>query len=146
MESWGYKSLQNDTALDWICEIEDEGFDVIKRLLDDIEEEENWDIIHEYKNSILIVLIADLICYLKGCGDVDTTNWINHPNSEIALKSKLKDEKDKFLDSEFVMKIFEMLSQITSNENELYKYWRKTPDYENWSTNIQQLSHNLSVL
>jgi len=133
MGAWGTGNFDNDTALDWVFELEETSDlslieETIKVVLDE-----------EYIDSDIgaeALMAIEAIARLKGEFGVedsyaeDLDNWVRSHKLDVT--------------NEWVEKAKNALDLIVSEKSELYELWEDTDDFEAWKNEIYALSARLN--
>ena len=132
MGAWGIGNLENDTALDWIYELEDsEDISLIQETIERVFDDEEIDsFVAEEALTAIEVLAA-----LKG-----NMKRGNDSNEEIALWVK---DHPINLPSALLAKARNALEFIASKNCELRDLWEETEDFEAWKKELDDLKSRL---
>jgi len=132
MGAWGTGNFDNDTALDWVFELEETNdLFLIAETLEAVFTEDYID--SDVGAEALIAIEA--IARLKGNFGVensyaeDLDNWIKSHKLEVS--------------DELIEKSKKALELIVSNKSELYELWEETEDFEAWKDEIINLKNRL---
>ena len=131
MGAWGIKTFDDDSACDWIYDLEEsEGTDFLEQSLNPKEEGGYLDL----EGDVAILCACELIhSILHGPRDgvpEDVVNWINN-NRGIDVTSLKKICVDK-------------INRLLSDKSELNELWAENEDeYDNWKNNVLELREAL---
>lgn len=132
MGTWGYKSFENDAAMDWIYELEEsEDDELIKECLQDT------------LNSSDECLDAEVCCCAIASAEIVAAYKSNLP-------TELPEEvsawlTDNSLDNiEDLSDMSEKALKLILKKSELKELWEETEDYKNWENDIKDLIKRVS--
>jgi len=167
--AWGVKAFENDTALDWISELEDEKdlLIVVEKFLDLYRENnKKKNIVIEDDLSWEVLAAAEIVAaLLRAPGDSlppSMAKWLNKKTYDRGLVSYFKDvmsadETDKSTWKEMTNehKWNEILSRLSEcakelidiilEKSELKEHWESSDNYENWLNEINNLKNRCSI-
>ena len=131
MGAWGIGNFDNDTALDWVMELEGEkDLTLVKQTLDAIDEE--YVDASEAEEALVAI---ETIARLKGNFGEENSyaeeldNWVKaHPMD---------------IDNILIDKAKKVLRLIFSEKSELYELWEETDEFEAWKNEIVGLKERL---
>jgi len=132
MGAWGTGNFDNDTALDWVYDLEDrEDLSLVVDTIDAVLQEEYIDTTVAEEALVAIEVLARL----KGnfgkdnAYSEDVDKWVkNHPlQVEDALLQKAK----------------EAIDMILSDKSELKELWEEVDEYDVWSSEVLDLKDRL---
>jgi hypothetical protein len=133
MGAWGTGNFDNDTALDWVFELEETND--LSLIVETIEAVFTEDYIDSDVGTEALIAI-EAIARLKGNFDVensyaeDLDNWVKSHRLEIS--------------DELIEKSKKVLELIVSDKSELYELWEETEDFEAWKNEINDLRARLN--
>ena len=127
MGTWGYKTFENDSASDWLFDLEAEGTDLLARSLSP---EDTDDAFLDADNGIAVLAAAEIIYGVlssprEGLPD-SAVKWINaNKNADVACLKPLCEGQ---------------LGRVLGKQSELRQLWEEnTEDFENWKGNVESL-------
>jgi hypothetical protein len=132
MGAWGTGNFDNDTALDWVYDLEDrEDLSLVVDTIDAVLQEEYIDTTVAEEALVAIEVLARL----KGnfgkdnAYSEDVDKWVkNHPlQVEDALLQKAK----------------EAIDMILGDKSELKELWEEVDEYDTWSSEVLDLKDRL---
>lgn len=134
MGAWGHLNFENDTALDFVAEVEEEGVDKIKsaiEVINSIEED-------AYLDSYLCTEALAAIEYIAAAKDriaedfpEDAEEWLKaHRASLLTIRG-------------IIAKSQQAIDRIKHN-SELKELWEETEDYEAWNKVLDDLNSRIS--
>jgi len=132
MGAWGTGNFDNDTALDWVYDLEDrEDLSLVVDTIDAVLQEEYIDTTVAEEALVAIEVLARL----KGnfgkdnAYSEDVDKWVkNHPlQVEDALLQKAK----------------EAIAMILGDKSELKELWEEVDEYDVWSSEVLDLKDRL---
>ena len=131
MGAWGIGNFDNDTALDWVIELEaEEDLILVQQTLDAIDEE--YVDATEAEEALVAI---ETIARLKGNFGEENSyaeeldNWVKaHPMD---------------IDNILIDKAKKVLRLIFSEKSELYELWEETDEFEAWKNEIVGLKERL---
>ena len=133
MGAWGTGNFDNDTALDWVFELEETNdLSLIRETIEAIFTEDYID--SDVGSEALIAIEA--IARLKGNFGIensyaeDLDNWVKSHKLEVS--------------NELIEKSKKALKLIVSDKSELYELWEETEDFESWKDEIDNLRARLN--
>jgi hypothetical protein len=133
MGVWGTGNFDNDTALDWVFELEETND--LSLIVETIEAVFIEDYIDSDVGAEALIAI-EAIVRLKGNFGVensyaeDLDNWVKSHSLEVS--------------SELIEKSKKALELIVSDKSELYELWGETEDFEAWKNEINDLRVRLN--
>jgi len=132
MGAWGTGNFDNDTALDWVFELEEtDDLSLVESAIESALYEEYID--SDIGAEVLVAI--EVLARLKGnfgkedpySEDVD--KWVkSHP---IEIDEQLTDKAKN------------VLNLIVSEKSELYELWEETEDFEIWKNIVNDLKYRL---
>lgn len=132
MGTWGFKSFDNDTAMDWVYDLEEsEDDELIKECLLDLLNSSD-----EYLDAEVCccaVASAEVVAAYKGNPMVELPDEV----SEWLSNNSLNDIEDL---SEMSEKALNMILK----KSELQELWAESEDQENWEKDIKDLIKRIS--
>ena len=135
MGAWGYTNFDNDTAQDFVGEVEEEGIDRIISAIDVIKtiaEDAYVDTDLCTKALAAIEYIATAKGRMAEDFPEDAEDWVNaHKNELLAIRS-------------IVVKSQEAIDRIKNN-SELKELWEETEDFANWNNVLDDLNSRISA-
>jgi hypothetical protein len=127
MGTWGYKTFEDDTACDWLFDLEAEGTDLLQRSLSP---KTTGDDVLDVDSGVGILAAAEIIYGVlngprEGLPD-GAVNWIHaNKNADVACLKPLCEGQ---------------LGRVLSDQSELRQLWEENAeDFENWKTNVESL-------
>ncbi len=130
MGAWGVKTLENDIALDWLAELEDEkdlSLVVVKFL----------NLYEEYANEELID--SDLSSEVLAAAEV-VSALLGLPSPELSKELVKWLEKKTLYDRNLVSIINEII-KVTEFENDFKSEWKKYSKDQKWSFVLESISN-----
>jgi hypothetical protein len=132
MGTWGVKSFENDTALDWAFELnsstnDEPIFEAIYDVLDTDDEYPDADI------CCCAVASAEVIAAFKGNSEYDLPDEIMSWLRNNTIHDMVKLTEDTLIALEIVQK-----------NSELKDLWLESDDYEKWNQEIEDLIRRVS--
>jgi len=132
MGAWGTGHFDNDTALDWVCELESsEGLAALWQAVEAAMVEEYVDSDEGAEALAAMEVIASLRGGVQGHLPEEAENWLK-AHSTVAVPENL------------LLRCREALARIASEESELQELWAETESYDEWKQAVAQLSQRLS--
>ncbi len=128
MGAWGHKSLENDTACDWLWELKENSTKkFIENTLDEVLT------ITEYLDSdysSCAIAAIEVIAFIKGNSDEDAEEFEEVDTDSIA----------KEVDNDLIKKAQNTIDRIlTQKDNELYELWEETELFGVWKESVASL-------
>ena len=127
MGTWGYRTFEDDTACDWLYDLEQEGTDLLARSLSPDNDGDDY---LDSDDGIAILAAAEIIYGVlngprEGLPD-EALNWINaNKTADVACFKPLCEGR---------------LGRVLSEQSELRQLWEENADeFENWKTNVEFL-------
>jgi len=127
MGAWGYKTFEDDTACDWLYDLEEEGTELLARSLSPKNVEDGF---LEFDDAIAILAAAEIIYGIlstprEGLPE-GAVKWINaNKDADVACLKPLCEGQ---------------LGRVLSEQSELRQLWEENADdFENWKTNVESL-------
>jgi len=133
MGAWGTGNFDNDTALDWVFELEETND--LALIVETIEVVFTEDYIDSDVGSEALIAI-EAIARLKGNFGIensyaeDLDSWVKSHKLEVS--------------NELIEKSKKVLKLIVSDKSELYELWEETEDFETWKDEIDNLRYRLN--
>ncbi|KIM07204.1 MAG: hypothetical protein KU38_10745 [Sulfurovum sp. FS08-3] len=129
MGTWGAGNFDNDTALDWVFELEaSDDLSLVEQTIDNLLQEEY---IESYQAEEALVAIEVLARLQGSFGEneeyaEDVNNWVKQHPQEVPQILKEKAKK--------------ALKIILSDNSELKELWSETQDYKAWEKEVLELN------
>jgi len=132
MSAWGVGNFDNDTALDWIYELEEtDDLSLVKNTIEKVLSEKYID--SDMGAEALVAI--EVLARLKGnfgkedpySEDID--QWVKTHAIEV--------------DSKTIDKALQAIDLIVSKKSELYELWEETDDFNAWKEEINNLKIRL---
>jgi len=127
MGTWGYNTFENDSASDWLFDLEAEGMDLLQRSLSPKMTGNDF---LDADSGVGILAAAEIIYGVlssprEGLPD-DAVKWINaNKDADVACFKPLCEGQ---------------LGRVLSEQSELRQLWQENDeDFENWKTNVESL-------
>ena len=138
MGAWGLKSFENDDAMDWLSEFEEQGPELVRETLDAAlqDADEDGDGL-EASACCEALAAAELVA---ACRTDDTSRL---PEAASAALAKFAGAKGEIADGENVVLANDALERIKTN-SELRELWAETEDFDNWVADVEALQQALS--
>ena len=133
MGAWGLGNFDNDTACDWVYDLEEVmDLSVIEKSINEVFEEECID--------------SDIAC--EALAAVDTLARLN---GHFGVKNSYTETVDKWVQKnkldvpgELIEKAKKAIKHIISESSELFELWSESEELDNWLTEIESLEKRLS--
>lgn len=135
MGAWGFTNFDNDTAQDFVGEVEEGGIDRIISAIDVIKTKEE----DAFLDSDLCTEALAAMEYIATAKDrmaedfpEDAEDWVNANKAPLLAISGI------------VPKCQQAIDRIKNN-SELKETWGETPDFEKWKTVLDDLNTRISA-
>jgi hypothetical protein len=135
MGAWGVRPFENDAALDWFAELEEEtSFSAIRRKIEEV-------VTEDYLDADLVCEAVASIAILAAIKDDDERLL---PEFETSSLDDLRDLYLAKIDHNVLSLIEDALGIIKrSEDNELYEMWEDEDQIEEWLAHIDYLEEIL---
>ena len=128
MGAWGAKAFENDSALDWFNDLEAEGVDALRHLLESVAETEEADYL-DIDDGAAAIAAAEIVAAACGCGRDRVTKpviaWLDANASELV-------EEDLTLAAAAV-------ERVVAENSELRELWEAGDTDSPWHTDVRTL-------
>ena len=131
MGAWGVGNFDNDTALDWVCDLDEyDDTTLLEQTLDAIDEDD-IDASSAEEALIAIEVIARLLCnFKKDDYSEEVDRWVKaHP---ITVSNELLEKAKK------------TITLILGGNSELRGLWESTHNYQKWILIVKDLEQRLT--
>jgi hypothetical protein len=135
MGAWGFTNFDNDTAQDFVGEVEEEGIDRIISAIDVIKttaEDANLDMDLCTKALAAMEYIATAKDRMAEDFPEDAEDWVHANKAQVLAIPGI------------VPKCQQAIDRIKNN-SELKETWAKTPDFEKWKAVLDELNIRISA-
>jgi ABC-type xylose transport system substrate-binding protein len=132
MGTWGVKTFDNDSSLDWVADFETEGADALQAALEEVADAER-DAEIEADEACCALAAAEIVAALK-TGDVSRL-------SEEA-RTALTNYRDD-IDADALSPIAVRAATRTKDGSELHDLWEESDQYDAWIGDIEALIDHL---
>ena len=131
MGAWGAGPFENDMALDWFAELEEEtSFSELTRKIEDV-------VTDDYLEANLVQEAVASIAILAA---IMANNKRLLPDFETSSLDKLREIFLPKIDDNMMDLVEDALGIIKrSDDNELYDHWMESDDFEDWIAHIDYL-------
>ena len=131
MGAWGVGPFENDMALDWFAELEEEtSFSELRRKREGV-------VTDDYLDADLVQEAVASIAILAACKSNDKRLL---PDFETSSLDKLRKLILPMIDDNMTTLLEDALGIIIrSDDNELYEHWLQSDDFEDWIAHIDYL-------
>jgi len=133
MGAWGTGNFDNDTALDWVFELEEvNDLSLIEKTIDAVFDDDYIDSDIGCEALIAIEAIARLIGNFGKDNSYaeDLDSWVKSHNLDV--------------NNELIVRGKKALDLIVSEKSELYELWEETEDFDTWKNEIDDLRARLN--
>ena len=134
MGAWGTGNFDNDTALDWVFELEEvNDLSLIEKTIDAVFDDDYIDSDIGCEALIAIEAIARLIGNFGKDNSYaeDLNSWVKSHNLDV--------------NNELIVRGKKALDLIVSEKSELYELWEETEDFDTWKNEIDDLRARLNL-
>ena len=134
MGAWGTGNFDNDTALDWVFELEEvNDLSLIEKTIDAVFDDDYIDSDIGCEALIAIEAIARLIGNFGKDNSYaeDLDSWVKSHNLDV--------------NNELIVRGKKALDLIVSEKSELYELWEETEDFDTWKNEIDDLRARLNL-
>lgn len=132
MGAWGTGHFDNDTALDWVCELESsEGLTALWQAVEAAMVDEYVDSDEGAEALAAMEVIANLRGGVQGYLPEEAESWLK-THSAVPVPDNL------------LLRCREALARIAGEESELRELWAETENYGEWKQAVIQLDERLS--
>lgn len=132
MGAWGVGAFENDTALDWLADFDDEGADAIVEALETVGEADA-DAFVDVDEASCALAAAELVAALK-TGDTSRL-----PDTAV---TSLASYRDDIVVADLRRLALGAISRIKS-DSELNDLWRDSDDHDDWTSELDALVDRL---
>ena len=133
MGAWGTGNFDNDTALDWVFELEEvNDLSLIEKTINAVFDDDYIDSDIGCEALIAIETIARLIGNFGKDNSYaeDLDSWVKSHNLDVNNELMARGKK--------------ALDLIVSEKSELYELWEETEDFDTWKNEIDDLRARLN--
>ena len=133
MGAWGTGNFDNDTALDWVFELEEvNDLSLIEKTINAVFDDDYIDSDIGCEALIAIEAIARLIGNFGKDNSYaeDLDSWVKSHNFDV--------------NNELIVRGKKALDLIVSEKSELYELWEETEDFDTWKNEIDDLRARLN--
>ncbi|WP_209138103.1 MULTISPECIES: DUF4259 domain-containing protein [Niastella] len=134
MGAWGHTNFDNDTALDFIGDVEEEGIDRIVSAIDVINTIEE----DAYVDADLATEALAAIEYIATAKDrmaedfpEDAADWVKSHKAQLLIIRGIVGKSQRAIDR-------------IKNNSELKELWEETEDFEKWNNVLDDLNTRIS--
>jgi len=134
MGAWGTGNFDNDTALDWVFELEEvNDLSLIEKTINAVFDDDYIDSDIGCEALIAIEAIARLIGNFGKDNSYaeDLDSWVKSHNLDV--------------NNELIVRGKKALDLIVSEKSELYELWEETEDFDTWKNEIDDLRARLNL-
>ncbi|MGE0493073.1 MAG: DUF4259 domain-containing protein [Vulcanimicrobiota bacterium] len=134
MGTWGVHSFQNDSACDWVLDLEDsEGLPFVEETLREVIDCRDY---LEQPTAARAVAAAEALACLKG----------NPPPADVLRESFIEwvNEHDDQPEPGLVATALQALDRVERRPCELLELWEESGNFEDWSASMLDLRQRLT--